>query len=73
VIDRSELDRLRQELNLQYSGEINETTAISAGKFLGVDIIVTVSVDREGESQRLRLRALDVQTAQVVGVAAERL
>ena len=73
ITDRSQLDRLRQEQNFQLSGEIDDATAVSIGKFAGADIIVTGRVDGEGNLQRLRLRALDTQTAQVVGVASERL
>jgi len=73
ITDRSQLDRLRREQDFQLSGEIDDATAVSIGKFAGADIIVTGRVDGEGNLQRLRLRALDTQTAQVVGVASERL
>jgi len=73
ITDRSQLDSLRQEQSLHLSGEIDDATAVSIGKFAGADIIVTGRVDGEGDLQRLRLRALDTQTAQVVGVASERL
>jgi hypothetical protein len=73
ITDRSQLDRLRREQNFQLSGEVDDATAVSIGKFAGADIIVTGRVDGEGNLQRLRLRALDTQTAQVVGVASERL
>jgi hypothetical protein len=57
------------------SGEVDEVdddTAVSIEKFSGANIIVTGKIDGEGELRRLRLRALDTQTAQVVGVASER-
>jgi len=73
ITDRSQLDRLRQEQNFQLSGEVDDATAVSIGKFAGADIIVTGRVDGEGNLRRLRLRALNTQTAQVVGVASERL
>jgi len=73
ITDRSQLDRLRQEQNLQLSSEVDDATAVSIGKFSGADIVVTGRVDGEGNLRRLRLRALDTQTAQVVGVASERL
>jgi hypothetical protein len=53
------------------SGEIDDETAVSIGKFAGADIIVTGKIDGEGSLRRLRLRALDTQTAQVVGAASE--
>ncbi|MDR0708019.1 MAG: CsgG/HfaB family protein [Treponema sp.] len=73
IIDRSQLDRIRREQNFQMSGEVDDETAVSIGKFIGADIIVTGRVDGEGNLRRLRLRALDTQTAQVVGVASERI
>jgi hypothetical protein len=73
LTDRSQLDRLRREQNFQMSGEVDDETAVSIGKFAGADIIVTGRVDGEGNLRRLRLRALNTQTAQVVGVASERL
>ncbi|WP_461255810.1 CsgG/HfaB family protein [Treponema sp. R80B11-R83G3] len=73
IIDRSQLDRIRQEQNFQLSGEVDDATAVSIGKFAGANIIVTGRVDGEGNLRRLRLRALDTQTAQVVGVSSERL
>ena len=73
ITDRSQLDRLRQEQNFQLSGETDDATAVSIGKFANADIIVTGRVDGEGNLRRLRLRALDTQSAEVVGVASERL
>jgi len=73
IIDRSQLDKIRREQNFQMSGEVDDVTAVSIGKFIGANIIVTGRVDGEGNLRRLRLRALDTQTAQVVGVSSERL
>ena len=73
IIDRHQLDRLREEQNFQISGEVDDETAVSIGKIAGAGIIVIGTVDGEDDLRRLRLRALDVQTAQVIGVASERL
>jgi hypothetical protein len=73
ITDRAQLDRIRREQNFQMSGEVDDDTAVSIGKIIGANIIVTGRVDGEGNLRRLRLRALDTQTAQVVGVASERL
>lgn len=72
LTDRSQLDKLRQEQNFQMSGEVDDATAVSIGKFAGADIIVAGKVDGEWNLRRLRLRALNTQTAQVVGAASER-
>jgi hypothetical protein len=73
IIDRSQLDRIRREQNFQMSDEVDDNMAVSIGKIAGANIIVTGRVDGEGNLRRLRLRALDTTTAQVVGVASERL
>jgi hypothetical protein len=73
IIDRNQLDRIRREQNFQMSGEVDEATAVSIGKFVGADVIVTGRIDGEGNLRRLRLTALNTQTAQVVGSASERL
>ena len=73
IIDRSDLDRIRREQNFQMSGEVDDETAVSIGRFSGANIIVTGRVDGEGNLRRLRLRALDTTSGQVVGTASERL
>jgi hypothetical protein len=72
LIDRSQLDRIRREQNLQMSGEIDDDQAVSIGKFAGASVIITGAVTGSGNLRRLRLRALDTQTAQVLSVASER-
>jgi hypothetical protein len=60
IIDRSQLDRLRRKQNFQMSGEVDDETAVSIGKFAGAAIIVTGWVDGEGNLRRLRLRYLSI-------------
>jgi len=64
IIDRSVLDEVRREWQLQISGDVEEPKAI--GKLAGVDIIVIGRVDGKDNLRRLRLRALDTETALVV-------
>jgi hypothetical protein len=66
LTNRSEIERLRREQNFQMSGEVEDTTAISIGKIVGADIIITGSVDGEGDLLRLRVRAIETQTARVL-------
>jgi hypothetical protein len=72
LIDRSQLDRIRQEQNFQLSGEVDDRQAVSVGKLAGADIILTGAVTGAGELRRLRLRALNTQTGQVVTAASEK-
>jgi len=73
IIDRRQLDILRREQNLQMSGEVDDTTAVSIGKIVGANIIITGSVTGSDTTKRLRLRALHTETAQVMAVASEQL
>jgi hypothetical protein len=72
VIDRSQLDQLRKEQNFQLGGEVDDNTAVSIGKVVGANVIITGSVTGTGDLRRLRLRALNTQTGQVMAVTAER-
>jgi len=70
VVDRGQLDRIRREQRFQSSGEVDDRTAISLGKFSGADYIVTGRISGEGSTQRLRMQLLDVQTAELSGTAS---
>ncbi|MDR3312273.1 MAG: CsgG/HfaB family protein, partial [Spirochaetaceae bacterium] len=72
LIDRSQLDQLRREQNFQMSGEVDDDTAVSIGKVVGANAIITGSVTGTGDLRRLRLRAIHTQTAQVLAVASEK-
>jgi len=73
IVDRSQLDTLRAEQNFQMSGEVDDATAVSIGKIIGANVIVTGGVDGEGSLRRLRIRALDTATAEILGIASEPL
>lgn len=72
VIDRSQLDTIQREQNLFLSGQIDDETAVSIGKIAGATIIITGSITGTETAKRLRLRALNTETAQVMAVASER-
>ena len=72
LVDRSELDRIRKEQNFQLSGDVDDNTIVSIGKFAGADMVITGAITGTGETRRLRLRALNTKTAQVMAVASER-
>ena len=73
IIDRSELDRVRAEQQFGVFGEVDDNTAARIGKITGANIVITGRVDGEGDLRRLRLRALDTTSAQVIGTASERI
>ena len=72
LVDRSQLDIIRQEQHLQLSGDVDDNQIVSIGKFAGASYIITGSIDGTGGTRRLRLRLLDIETARVITAAAEK-
>jgi hypothetical protein len=71
VVDRKSLEAIRAEQNFQSSGEVDDDSAVSIGKLLGANIVITGSITGVGSTRRLRLKALDVKTAEIVAMASE--
>jgi len=67
VVDRQQLDAIRAEQNFQYSGEVDDKSAQEIGRILGAQTIVSGAIGALGSGQRLRVRALNVETAVVQG------
>ena len=67
VIERSELGAVQREKKYQLSGEVSDETAVSIGKQLGTQMIVTGSILPFGSDYSLRLKIIDVKTAQIIG------
>jgi formylglycine-generating enzyme required for sulfatase activity len=65
VVDRKELDLIRQEENFQLSGEVSDESAQAIGKKLGAQLIVTGSINAVGNAYRFRIRTLAVETAAI--------
>ena len=63
VIDRKEIDLIRGELNFQLSGEVSDDSMQELGKILGAQAIVSGSLMEIGDSYRIVIRTLSVQTA----------
>jgi len=73
VVDRDTLDTIRQEQRFQMSGEVSDDSAVSIGQFLGADVVITGNITGIGSQRRLRLKALDVKTAQVLAMSSENI
>jgi len=70
VVDRTDLDKIRKEQNFQYSLEVDDNTAVSLGKFVGADLVVTGRIDGQDSYRRLRLKVLDTETAIIRGTGS---
>ncbi|MDR2500454.1 MAG: hypothetical protein LBD37_05165 [Treponema sp.] len=67
VVDRRQIDTIRAELDFQMSGEVSDESAQNIGQMLGAQIIVSGAVSQMGGQYRLRVRALNVQSARIEG------
>jgi TolB-like protein len=67
AVDRQNLALIQQEMNFQLSGEVSDESAQAIGKMLGAQTIVSGAVSQIGDSYRLRLRAIGVETAEIQG------
>jgi len=65
LINGKDVDRVRGEMNLQQSSEINDTPALELGRKLGAAVVVTGSFVKNGNGYRYTVRALDVNTKAV--------
>ena len=68
IVDRSELELLQDEMNFQISGEVSDESAQELGKKLGAQTIISGSLSPLGNMWRMRIRALEVETAKVQGI-----
>ena len=63
IVDRKYLDQIRNEMDLQLSGDVSDESAQRIGHFLGAQSIVTGSAQKVGNHYRLRFNTIKVETA----------
>jgi TolB-like protein len=71
VVDRKNLGMVRQELDFNLSGQVSDETAQAIGKMLGAQIIISGSIAPLRDIYRMRLQAIGVETAQILGAQTE--
>ena len=65
IVDRRNLAHIRQEMNLQLSGEVSDESALSIGRLLGAHYIITGTLTNMGTHQRFRIRIVNVETGAI--------
>jgi TolB-like protein len=65
VVDRRNLELLQRELNFQMSGDVDEASAQAIGHMLGAQTIISGSLTLTGDTYRMRIQAISVETAQI--------
>ncbi len=66
VIERSEIDRMMNELSLQISGVVDASTAKKIGEVFGVDILVFGNVAKFGNLVETDIRLVDTQSGEAL-------
>jgi hypothetical protein len=66
VFDRNNLDEVNREIYYGFTGAVNDDTAQSYGKDVGVNTVILGSIIKSGDSEyRLRVQAIIVETKRV--------
>ena len=68
VIERYRLQDLLTEQRLSLSGRVDEDTALEVGQMAGAQYIIHGQVTAIGETVRMDMRAVDVETSEVLEV-----
>jgi tetratricopeptide (TPR) repeat protein len=63
VAERKNLDFVRKELDLQYSGEVDDETMAEIGRFLGAESVLVGALQNIGSTYRYRLNSINVEKA----------
>lgn len=70
VVDRQNLDAIRNELSLQVSGDVSDESAQRLGAMLGAETLITGSFDYLTDRYRLSMKAVKVETAEIQYLSA---
>lgn len=68
VVERAQLNELLREQDLNLSGHIEESATIEVGRMLGVQYILHGQVTSIVDNLRMDIRAVDVETSEIVTV-----
>ena len=69
VLERSQMDKLMAQFELQQTGCISDSCYIEIGKLLAVDRIVVGSIGRVGRTYLVSARIIDIESGRYVSTA----
>ncbi|MBN1383606.1 MAG: tetratricopeptide repeat protein [Elusimicrobia bacterium] len=69
VLEREQLSKILEEIKFQYSGAVDEETAVEKGKMYGADVLVFGSFQIVDDTLRVTARFVDVETRKVIDTA----
>jgi TolB-like protein len=73
VIERTALDKVLEEQQLQVSGVVDEQAAVQVGKVAGADAIVLASVVQKGSGGKVSMRVIDTETSETIVARGEQV
>ena len=74
VLERGNaIEAVNAEHQFQMSGLVSDESAVGIGQYLGAKVVITGSLQRFAEFSQLRLRAIDVQTGQLLTMHTARI
>jgi len=65
VVERNNLDLIRQEMDIQLSGDVSDASMVSIGHQLGAQYLVSGSLTNMGKYYRFRIKVIGVETAKI--------
>jgi curli biogenesis system outer membrane secretion channel CsgG len=71
IVDRDNIDLIRAEQQFQLSGEVDDSSMVEIGKFIGANIIVTGKIVARNGNYFIILRVLDVKTSELLSISTE--
>ncbi|MEJ5301269.1 MAG: FlgO family outer membrane protein [Thermodesulforhabdaceae bacterium] len=71
IVERSLLEKVMKELELGQTGIVEEGKAREIGRMVGAEAILTGSVSRLGNTMRIDVRLIDVESGKIMAAANE--
>jgi len=69
MVERKDIETVRNELNLQLSGYVDDNAVVSIGKFIGAQVVVTGSISGINTQKQLVVKAISVLTSEIFSMA----
>jgi TolB-like protein len=71
VLDRKNLDRIREEEGFQYSGEVSDESMQRIGAKLGAQSLISGSGEDRGDHYLIRFRVISIETAAIQSLVSK--
>jgi TolB-like protein len=72
VVERNRLDTIKKEVSTQLSGDVSDDEIADIGRQFGAAVVITGKITPQGPNSILEIRAIDVETAKILGIESQR-